>query len=205
MNTLSARYGIERITFVDPNPDVASALGLHFADEPGCEVRCARFETLDQFDCMVSAANSFGLMDGGVDLAIVNYFGLELMDRVQQHILSHYFGEQPVGTCFLVETGDEEHPFVAHAPTMRVPADIRGTDNVYCAMLAVLQAVARHNLSGGHIRHIACPGLGTLTGRMSPGEAARQMQTACLSMRFPMESMNWPAAAVRASNVRPRQ
>ena len=45
---------------------------------------------------MVSAANSFGLMDGGVDLAITNFFGVDLMDRVQAHILRDYLGEQPI-------------------------------------------------------------------------------------------------------------
>jgi O-acetyl-ADP-ribose deacetylase (regulator of RNase III) len=44
------------------------------------------FEELTEYDCMVSAGNSFGLMDGGVDLAIARYFGLELMDRVQDYI-----------------------------------------------------------------------------------------------------------------------
>ena len=40
---------------------------------------------------MVSAANSFGLMDGGVDLAITRFFGVPLMD-VQA--LSQGLGEQ---------------------------------------------------------------------------------------------------------------
>jgi O-acetyl-ADP-ribose deacetylase (regulator of RNase III) len=65
-----------------------------------------RFEELEEFDCMVSAANSFGLMDGGVDLAIFCYFGVELMDRVQERIIRGYLGEQHVGTSLIVETGN---------------------------------------------------------------------------------------------------
>lgn len=36
---------------------------------------------------MVSAANSFGLMDGGVDGAITMFFGDQLQKRVQKHIV----------------------------------------------------------------------------------------------------------------------
>ncbi|ECE9311446.1 phage tail protein, partial [Salmonella enterica subsp. enterica serovar Napoli] len=35
---------------------------------------------------MVSTANSFGLMDGGVDAAITAYFGPQLQERVQRNI-----------------------------------------------------------------------------------------------------------------------
>jgi O-acetyl-ADP-ribose deacetylase (regulator of RNase III) len=60
------------------------------------------FESLLEFDCLVSPANSFGLMDGGTDAAIVRFFGEELMERVQKRILAEYLGEQPVGTSMLV-------------------------------------------------------------------------------------------------------
>ena len=75
---------------------------------------------------MVSAANSFGLMDGGVDAAITAFFGTQLQTRVQNHILREYLGEQPVGTAFVIETGDNNHPWLVHAPTMRVPLTIDG-------------------------------------------------------------------------------
>jgi O-acetyl-ADP-ribose deacetylase (regulator of RNase III) len=105
---------------------------------------------------MVSAANSFGLMDGGVDLAITNFFGPALQARVQQVILACYDGEQPVGTSFIVETGHPAHPFLAHTPIMRVPMPIAGTDYVYLAMKAMLQAVRDFNISGERIQIVAC-------------------------------------------------
>ena len=78
---------------------------------------------------MVSAANSFGLMDGGVDLAITRFFGEPLMQRIQTRILEEYLGEQPVGTSLIVETGHPAHPFVAHTPTLpgRSVAEARQT------------------------------------------------------------------------------
>ncbi len=78
------------------------------------------FEWLPDFDCLVSPANSFGLMDGGMDAAIVRFLGSQVQERVQERILTEYLGEQPVGTSFIVETGHPKHPFLAHTPTMRL-------------------------------------------------------------------------------------
>jgi O-acetyl-ADP-ribose deacetylase (regulator of RNase III) len=103
-----------------------------------------------------------------------------------------------VGTSFIVPTDHAEHPWLAHTPTMRVPRDIRGTDNVYVAMLAMLQAVARHNRSDAPaIRTVACPGLGTATGRVPAWEAARQMRVAWNAATDPITQITWPNAKVR--------
>ncbi|HXF58508.1 MAG TPA: hypothetical protein VN539_01680, partial [Candidatus Saccharimonadales bacterium] len=70
------------LILVDPKPPIAEAFRLAFEGLPRVEVVTGRFEELPRFDCMVSAANSFGLMDGGVDAAITRFFGDALMDRV---------------------------------------------------------------------------------------------------------------------------
>ena len=54
-------------------------------------------------ECIVSPANSYGLMDGGYDLAITKYFGKELMKEVQEYIIKHFHGEQPVATSFCID------------------------------------------------------------------------------------------------------
>lgn len=92
---------------------------------------------MDEYDCIVSPANSFGIMDGGFDKALIEYFGNSLMERVQNKIKDEYAGEQPVGTCLIVNTGDEKHPYLAHTPTMRIPRIIREYDTVYNAMRAM--------------------------------------------------------------------
>lgn len=195
---------LSRLILVDPNPEVCDAWRTHFDEVPRVEIVHGRFEELPAFDCMVSAANSFGLMDGGVDLAITRFFGWELMDRVQELVLRDYFGEQPVGTSMLVETGHPEHPWLAHTPTMRVPLDIRGTENVYSAMFAMLREIALHERRQATpvIRTVACPGLGTATGRVPPLEAARQMRTAWQSYVDPIVAISWPVADLRHKNVR---
>ncbi|MBN1887060.1 MAG: macro domain-containing protein [Thermoflexales bacterium] len=191
-----------RLILVAPDPFLCSAFRQHFEGLPNVEVVDGRFEDLPEFDCMVSAANSFGLMDGGVDYAIVRFFGAALEDRVQQHILEEYLGEQPVGTSVIIETGHPKHPFVAHTPTMRVPMEIAHTDNVYVAMWAMLLAVRQHNRQAERkIRIVACPGLGTGTGKVSPQEAARQMSLAYRHWLNPPSRIDWRLADERQGSI----
>ena len=190
------------LILVDPFEPVCDAWEPAFAQFPDVTVVRDRFEALPRFDCMVSAANSFGLMDGGVDLAIRRFFGDQLVERVQAHILDEYLGEQPVGTSSIIDTGHPEHPFFAHTPTMRVPMSIATTDNVYSAMWATLLAIRRHNrTSPVKIRTVACPGLGTATGRVEPREAARQMALAYGWYVRPATVIDWPTATGRQAMI----
>ncbi len=196
-----------KLILVDINRGMCQAWEAAFDDLSDVTIAHGRFESLPRFDCMVSAANSFGLMDGGVDLAITRFFGMQLMRRVQERIINEWRGEQPVGTSMLVETGHEAHPFIAHTPTMRTPLDIRHTDNPYLAMWAMLNAVHRHNQAYNHsdegfIEFVACPGLGTATGRMPFTEAARQMALAWQNFRNPPRSIDWGYAEARQKAIR---
>lgn len=192
-----------KLILVDPNENLCAAWKNEFEEFQNVDIVNDRFENLKAFDCMVSAANSFGLMDGGVDLAIIEFFGIELMDQVQEYIVKNYLGEQPVGTSFIIETGDKKHPYLAHTPTMRIPMNISCTDNVYCAMWAMLLAVYKHNSENkDKINSVACPGLGTATGRVEPQEAAYQMSLAYRNLLDPPKNMSWPLAEVRQNAVR---
>ncbi|MDY7023038.1 MAG: macro domain-containing protein, partial [Cyanobacteriota bacterium] len=122
-----------KLILVAPNPTLADAFREHFHYLPDVEIVNNTFENVSEYDCLVSPANSFGLMDGGIDAAIIQYFSKALMIRVQDKILAEYLGEQSVGTCLIVETQHPKHPFLAHTPTMRVPMSINGTDIPYVA------------------------------------------------------------------------
>ncbi len=134
-----------KLILVAPDEKLCDAWEQEFYEVKSVSVVNGYFEELTEYDCMVSAGNSFGLMDGGVDLAIIKYFGLDLMDSVQEYIINNFRGEQPVGTSFIISTGHPLHPFLAHAPTMRVPMQIATTDNPYLAMWAMLLSVWQHN------------------------------------------------------------
>lgn len=191
-----------RLILVDPMPELCKAWKEHFERLPHVSIVLGRFEELPAFDCIVSAANSFGLMDGGIDAAIIRFFGAGLQRAVQRRILEEYLGEQPVGTSMIVETGHAAHPFLAHTPTMRVPMTISRTDNVYRAMWALLIAVRRHNQTSDRpIGVVACPGLGTRTGRVPFPEAARQMALAYRNSLEPPGALDWAVAERRQREV----
>jgi O-acetyl-ADP-ribose deacetylase (regulator of RNase III) len=192
-----------KVILVDPKQELCDEFRKHFRELPRVDFVVGIFEELPEYDCMVSAANSFGLMDGGVDLAISNFFGWDLQERVQDRIIAEFRGEQPVGTSILVPTYHPDHPFIAHTPTMRVPMPITRTDNVYLAMGAWLRAVQGYNVTSGQpIRSVACPGLGTTTGRMRFSEAARQMALAYRNFLNPPDVISWEYATGRQYQIK---
>lgn len=158
-----------------------------------------------RFDALVSPANSFGIMDGGIDLAYAERYGEQLGRRVRRHNELFWSGVQPVGTAVIVPLRDDfdQVPYLVHAPTMMTPGPVAGTPNVYLAFKAVLEAVAVHNL--GHrdehvvphstrVETILCPGLGTGTGRVSPESAAAQMAVALRHVSMGARADTWRLA-----------
>lgn len=123
-----------------------------------------------QADAIVSPANSFGFMDGGIDLVYTRYFGTELQANLQDCI-KQYGGELLVGNALMLEIPNSNSiKYLISAPTMRVPEDVSNTVNAYLAFRAVL-TVAKHF----DIQSILCPGLCTTTGKMSAIQCAYQM------------------------------
>jgi O-acetyl-ADP-ribose deacetylase (regulator of RNase III) len=183
---------------VHPEDAMCEAFRRRFAGLPGVRVIQGRFEDLEPHDCFVTAGNAFGLMTAGIDAAVIHRFGEELMQRVQHHIMDRFFGEQPVGTAFIVPTGHPSLPFLAHAPTMRVPGSIEGTDKVYAATWAALLAIQAHNQTAEHkIKVAAFPAMGTGFGGVPFNEAARQMAVAYRHYLEPPHRLDWDFVAER--------
>ena len=134
-------------------------------------------------DALVSPANSFGYMDGGLDMAISRFFGWHVQERLQQKIQSKHHGELLVGTAEIVETDHAQIPYVISAPTMRVPMILSETVNVYLAIRGLLLLVKYGQFEEGpvireKVQTIALPGMGTGVGQISPEIFARQMKQA---------------------------
>jgi O-acetyl-ADP-ribose deacetylase (regulator of RNase III) len=125
-------------------------------------------------DAVVSPANSFGFMDGGIDAAYLRYFGPEIQERVQRAITERHHGELLVGAAELMETGDSRIPYLIVAPTMRVPMVLTDSVNAYLAARAALLLAK----ASDKIERVAFPGLGTGVGQMSPNTCARQVRAA---------------------------
>lgn len=138
-------------------------------------------------DAMVSPANSFGIMDGGLDLAIRTSLGVDVQRRVQRVILDEYHGEMTVGQAAIVTTSNSKWPFLVVAPTMRVPESVARTTHAYLSFRATLLAVQRFNASAGSmkINSLVCCGLGTGIGAMNFTRCALQMKMAYRQVAAP--------------------
>ncbi len=164
------------IWLVDKWGPLTDAWSEVFAEHPSIRVECGDF--FRAADALVSPANSFGIMDGGLDLAIRAEVGGDIQRRVQSVILERHHGELPVGIAEVVETQNAKWPFLIVAPTMRVPEPVSNTLNAYLAFRAALLAVRAFNQAEMRIRSMVVPGLGTGIGGMDARRCAAQMRVA---------------------------
>lgn len=125
-------------------------------------------------EILVSPANSFGFMNGGIDLAYSQKMGWHIQNRVQEKIQEEFNGELLVGQSLMVATDFPQFPYLLSAPTMRVPLNLAGTPNVYLAAKAIFLAVKRLN------EDYTCliPGLGTGVGSVFFSQCAQRMRMA---------------------------
>lgn len=158
----------------DRNPAMTAAWEAEFRGVPNVTIELDDIFAPIKWNrvALVSPANSFGFLNGGIDLVYSRRFGPELQNRLQ-NVLPH--GELPVGQaiCLYVADLDKEISYFISAPTMRVPMDVTGTVNAYLAFRAALISAVENN-----IRTLLCPGLCTAIGRMPHEKAARQMREA---------------------------
>ena len=132
----------------------------------------------------VSPANSYLSMTGGIDRTFAECFpGIENNLRKiciqKKYAVSDttYKGTKyivPVGKCVIAKTMDNRCPFILAAPTMKMPKNISGTNNIYEAMKAILTKI---NLITSRIV-IGCCCLGTGIGNMSAEHSAQQIRQA---------------------------
>jgi O-acetyl-ADP-ribose deacetylase (regulator of RNase III) len=159
-------------------------------------------------DAVVSPANSFGFMDGGIDHIYSRHFGWEVQGRLQEQIRTRHHGELLVGAAEVVETGSPRIPFVIAAPTMRVPMILNDTINPYLAARAVLLLIRHGTIPVGKfagqpvasvISTVAFPRLGTGVGRVAPEICARQVRSAIedVHLGFAQFPRTWAEAQTR--------
>ena len=114
-----------------------------------------------QVDLIVSPANSYGLMGGGVAGVIRRFAGPEVEDEARLH------APIPVGKAVFTTGGRSKFNGIIHAPTMPDPAMRIPVENVALATQAALELAD----SMGFLS-VAFPGMGTGIGKVSPQQAA---------------------------------
>jgi O-acetyl-ADP-ribose deacetylase (regulator of RNase III) len=160
-----------RISICDLNPLFVAEAHHHLMELPNV-VEVAHRSILDRpVDAVVSPANSFGFMDGGVDWAYLQFFREELQTRVQMIIRLQKFQELLVGSAVVVPTYHAAIRFVIVAPTMRVPKIITDPADIMLATRAAVRVATDFRFD-----HIVMPGMGTGCGQLRPDIAARAMR-----------------------------
>lgn len=115
-------------------------------------------------DAIVVAANSLGIMGGGVALAVRREAGSETEDEARRR------APIPVGEAIVTSSGRTGFKGIIHAPTMEKPGLRIPPENVYKATLASLKVA---DASG--FQSLAIPGMGVGVGGVRREDAARLM------------------------------
>lgn len=138
---------------------------------------------------VVASGNGFGIMDGGLDAVMRRIHAGDIQSLIQGKIVKFYGVELPVGCEVSVYSLDGQH--IIYAPTMQIPMQIRGTDNVYRAARA---AANRARIDGEEM--LFMPLMGTGTGGMELMEAVEQMLSGVMDGFSKMEpdELTWAHA-----------
>lgn len=194
-----------KIYLLDINKNMTDAWSKYFSDIEDVEIVNEDFATFmdkhSNIEAVVSPANSFGLMDGGYDKAITDYFGEGLMKDVQKSILLKWFGEQPVGTSMTVPIKnkiisymrqgfyDKKCTILIHTPSMRTPEVIKDSRIIYQCMRTTLIEAKKQKA-----KSIVIPAFGGATGRVPCDEIAKMMFLAYKQINNRPTKIDWSYA-----------
>lgn len=127
---------------------------------------------------LVSPANSYGDMSGGIDRDIVKKFPKckqAVLDIIKTTGIKDRSGRNhiPVGSCRLIQLDiiNNKPRALLIAPTMETPKNIVGTNNVLLTFATIYKSTK--NLS--NVTIVAIPCLGTGVGGMNGEESALQI------------------------------
>lgn len=174
-----------RIIFFDTNEKIIQELKKKLWHLKDLYFACMDVKTLltnHRIDVLVSPANSFGNMEGGIDAVYSKIFP-NIQDCVQCAIKKYQIDSGlgyhlPIGSALPVQTTKPAVcPILLCVPTMNTPQNIRGTDNVCRAFVGILKWLV-HAMKVMPDITIACPGMGTGIGKIKPEEHAKQIAQA---------------------------
>lgn len=166
-----------KIFIIERDTYSASVLKQAFFEVPNttvvnADVKVFFKEHQSEIDCLVSPANAFGYMNGGFDAALSEILGWSFQKKVQRYIKDHFYGEQGVGTSFIIDT-DIPNLRLIHTPTMQYPSLIKDPLIVYYAMRSTLMCALEND-----IKSIVIPLFGGYYGGLDAEVAAKHMRDA---------------------------
>lgn len=134
---------------------------------------------------LVSPANSFGSMGGGIDYYINRFIFKDIQKEVMNVIKqsknkfpeNQYFDRMnvkdkpylPVGESFIIKADTKN--YLAVVPTMEYPKVVKDTQNAYVAMCSLMKTLKYHK----HSKYVLIPGFCSGVGEMKSEIMAEQM------------------------------
>ena len=176
-----------KVYLLDRNETICNWWRVYFKDTKDVEIVCDDFENFvskNNVECIVSPANSYGIMDGGYDGAITSYFGKDLARKVQDYIVENFYGEQPVGSSCVVDINESQK--LIHTPTMRIPSKIKDAMVVYHCMRSTLILARKIG-----IKSIVIPAFGGDCGDVKYSVLAEMMYNAYYQISNPPKEIDW--------------
>lgn len=173
-----------KLLLFDQNPVIVEAFKEAFKGHKDVLYYCGDFRELEKlpeyennyFD-LVSAGNSYGVMNGGLDYHIARHF-LGVETQVRKVIREEHHNELNVGDAIHVQIlNNPKYAYLIYTPTMRSPKKIINTDAVYLAMRAAL-LTCYFSPTRAEDKILAVPGLGGGCGKVPPVSIAAQMELA---------------------------
>jgi O-acetyl-ADP-ribose deacetylase (regulator of RNase III) len=167
------------LILVDEKKELVNCWRKEFDSFP--EVKILYGNILEEAEnTIVSPGNSYGYMDGGIDLKYIGYFGTKLQKEVSNVISFCPEKLVPVGTSLVVDTYNKKIPYLIYSPTMEIPGMVDAKNSFY-AMFSTLRTASKYPDS---IKKVFCPGLATGIGNVSFDFAAREMALAYNKWKF---------------------
>lgn len=143
-------------------------------------------------DILITPGNSYGIMDGGFDEAVVRRFGNMIQSRVSE-TLSECGGYLPVGNCVSVPV--YPHPgttrWLVYAPTMAIPQPITNLRDVYDSSIVAFNEANRLALEYPDIGSIGFTAMGGLTGGVPLDKCAEITLLTMVLSNLPPIMNNW--------------
>ena len=166
-------------TLIDENPEIVSGYANFLGQFPNWKFK--RGDILKaSADALVSPANSYGDMQGGIDKSYLQEFGGHLEDIVKLYIQESHGGFLEIGKSQGVPINAQNYKFLICTPTMEEPNLITDPRDIYEAATGLFEELNRINTqtSSNSIKSVNLPGLGTGCGGLNGFESGKMLALA---------------------------
>ena len=188
---------IINIKFVSRDSDIVESVKNKLGKHAGYKFSFSSvdIENIDdmQYDVCVSTANSYGEIQGGIDMKYyMSLGGKKLQQYIYNVIMKNYAGEILVGESCLIdlnkvrELADQDNDnttdvlprYLLLCPTMTLPGDVSNTRNAYYFTRAMIRGLKNMQRVGIKFKTVICPVPCVAVGMMDPIIAANQISIA---------------------------